>query len=163
MTDHIEHTLVLIKPDGVQRGLIGRIIQRFEDVGFKICAAKMVWADEDLAEDHYEEHLDKHFYDGLEELLTSGPVMALILEGVKAIKKTRQLVGDTEPRAAKPGTIRGDFASMDYNFADSKGIALKNLVHASEDQEAAQEEINIWFDDDEQHNYETVHEQHTTK
>jgi nucleoside-diphosphate kinase len=163
MTDHVEQTLFLIKPDGVQRGLTGRIIQRLEDTGFKIAAAKMVWADEDLAKDHYAEHVGKDFYDGLEALLTSGPVMAMIIEGASAIDKTRQLIGDTQPKEAQPGTIRGDFASMDYDLADAHGIGLKNLVHASEDKEAAQEEINIWFDDDEQHNYKTVHEQHTTQ
>lgn len=163
MTDHVEQSLFLIKPDGVQRGLTGRIIQRLEDTGFKIAAAKMVWADEDLAKEHYKEHVDKDFYDGLEDLLTSGPVMAIILEGASVIEKTRQLIGDTEPKNAAPGTIRGDFASMDYELADEHGIGLKNLVHASEDQEAAEEEINIWFDEDEQHEYSTVHEQHTTR
>lgn len=163
MTEHVEQTLFLIKPDGVQRGLTGRIIQRLEDTGFKIAAAKMVWADEDLAKEHYKEHVDKDFYDGLEDLLTSGPVMAIILEGASVIEKTRQLIGDTEPKNAAPGTIRGDFASMDYELADEHGIGLKNLVHASEDQEAAEEEINIWFDKDEQHEYSTVHEQHTTR
>lgn len=163
MTKHLERTLILIKPDGVQRGLIGRIIQRFEDVGFTISAAKMVWADEDLAQDHYEEHVGKHFYEGLEDLLTSGPVMALIVEGAHAVEKARQIVGDTEPRKARPGTIRGDFASMDKAVADEHDIGVKNLVHASATVDEAEEEIDTWFDDDEQHDYDTVYEQHTSR
>lgn len=163
MTKHVEQTLVLIKQDGVERGLIGRIIQRFEDAGFSIAAAKMVWADTDLSQQHYEEHVGKDFYEGLEDYLTGGPVMALIIEGVHAVSKVRTLVGDTEPSKATPGTIRGDFASMDKDVADHHGIGVKNLVHASEDQEAAKNEINMWFDADEQHDYTNVHEQHTRR
>lgn len=158
-----QQTLVLIKPDGVKRGLIGRIISRFEDVGLKIVAAKMVWADTDLTKEHYAEHVDKPFYDGLEELLTMGPVMALVLEGPEAIQVTRKLIGGTEPKSAAPGTIRGDFATVSYEYADSRGIAFKNLVHGSDSEQSAKEEISLWFDEDDLHSYNTVHEKHTAQ
>lgn len=160
----VEKTLVLIKPDGVKRGLVGRIIQRFEDVGYKIVATKMVWADTELTQKHYKEHVDKPFYEELEELLTMGPVMAMVLEGVSAIEKTRQMIGTTEPKSAAPGTIRGDFASLSYEYADeNKDVIFKNLVHASDSPESAETEINLWFDEADIHDYDTVHEAHTRR
>ncbi len=157
----IQRTLVLIKPDGVQRGLMGRIIQRFEDAGLKIVGMKMVWINEDFAKKHYEEHIEKDFYKSLEEFITFGPVLAMVLEGVYAVEVVRKLVGPTEPRAAAPGTIRGDFAHMSYDFSDSKGIGLKNIIHASSSEEDAKREIELWFSEDEIHSYKIVHEIHS--
>jgi nucleoside-diphosphate kinase len=157
----IEQTLVLIKPDGIERALAGRIISRFEDVGLKIVAMKMIRVDSDFSKKHYSDHVKKPFYAGLEKFITTGPVLAFVLEGVHAVELVRKLVGPTEPKAAQPGTIRGDFAHHSYAFADKKGIAIKNLIHASGNQKDAKREIALWFSGDELHSYKTVHEGHT--
>jgi nucleoside-diphosphate kinase len=156
----IQRTLVLIKPDGVQRSLSGRIIQRFEDAGFKIIGMKMVWVDKDFSKKHYADHVDKPFYKGLEEFITAGPVIAMVLEGVDAIENVRKIVGGTEPKSAPPGTIRGDFAHVSYGYADSKGIGIKNLIHASGNEQDAKREVELWFKPEELHSYKTVHEIH---
>jgi nucleoside-diphosphate kinase len=156
----IERTLVLIKPDGVQRGLVGRIIQRFEDAGLKMVGVKMRWIDRDFAKKHYSAHVTKPMYKGLEDFIVSGPVFAMILEGVSAVETVRKIVGSTEPKSASPGTIRGDFAQHSYSYADSKGTAIKNLIHASGNIEEAKQEVALWFNKDELHTYKTVHEIH---
>ncbi len=157
----IEHTLVLIKPDGVQRALAGRIIQRFEDVGLKMVAMRMQWVDGDFARKHYAEHVEKPFFAGLEAMITEGPVIAMVLEGVHAVELVRKMVGGTEPKSSSPGTIRGDFAMHSYPYADAKGSAIKNLIHASGNVEEAKGEVALWFSEDEIHTYATVHEKHT--
>lgn len=144
-----ERTFVMIKPDGVQRGLIGEIISRFEKVGLKLVAMKFVHVDADFSKKHYNEHVDKPFYPGLENLLTSGPVVAMVYEGNNAIAQVRKMVGSTEPAGAQSGTIRGDFAHMNYARADSKGIALPNLIHASDSPEGAEREVALWFSEQE--------------
>lgn len=156
----LERTLVLIKPDGVQRSLIGRVLQRFEDVGMKFVGMKMVWVDKDFARKHYKEHVEKPFYPGLESMITEGPVLALAIEGLHAVETVRKLVGSTEPKGSQPGTIRGDFAHHSYEYTDQKGIAIKNLIHASGTSEEGVLEIGLWFKDDELHSYQTVHEKH---
>lgn len=156
----IQKSLVLIKPDGVKRSLSGKIIQRFEDVGLKIVGMKMIWVDEESAKEHYYEHVEKDFYPGLESLLTLGPVVAMVLEGVEAISKVRQMVGATEPKSAAPGTIRGDYAHVSYAYADKKGLGIKNLVHASDSEKSAKKEINQWFNEKEIHSYKNVHDAH---
>lgn len=156
----LEKTLVLIKPDGVQRGLVGEILQRFERVGLKIIAMKMVHIDTEFAKKHYAAHVEKAFYPGLESLITMGPVVALVLEGIEAVPLVRKMVGATEPKSAAPGTIRGDYAHVSYGYADAKGISIKNVIHASGDADDAKKEIALWFDDNEIHDYETVHEKH---
>ncbi|MEM3374415.1 MAG: nucleoside-diphosphate kinase [Candidatus Woesearchaeota archaeon] len=156
----IERTLVLLKPDAVQRGIIGNIITRFENAGLKIVGMKMVWVDEDFSKKHYSEHINKPFYKPLEAFITEGPVIAMVLEGIHAVEVVRKMVGSTEPRKALPGTIRGDFAHHSYEYADKKGIAIKNLIHASDTIENAKKEISLWFNDDELHSYKTVHEIH---
>lgn len=156
----IERTLVLLKPDAIERGLVGKIIERFELVGLKIVAMKMVKVDENISKKHYKEHVDKPFYQSIEEYITSGPVLAMVLEGVHAVEVVRKLVGPTEPRKAQPGTIRGDFAHISYAYADNKKIAVKNLIHASDSVESAKYEISVWFRDDEIISYESVHEKH---
>lgn len=157
----IEQTLVLIKPDGVQRGLIGEIISRFEKVGLKMIGMKMVWADKDFAATHYAEHVDKPFYPGLESMITEGPVVAMVLEGIEAVELVRKMVGPTEPKSAQPGTIRGDYAHVNYAIADAKGVAVKNLIHASGEVDEAKKEVSLWFDEKEMHTYPNVHEKHT--
>jgi nucleoside-diphosphate kinase len=157
----LERTLILVKPDGVQRGIIGRIIQRFEDAGLKIIGMKMVWVDKDFSKKHYSAHLDKPFYPGLETFITEGPVVAMAVEGLHAVEAVRKIVGPTEPKTAPPGTIRGDFAHHSYVYTDKKGIAIKNLIHASGSADEANDEINLWFSAEELHEYKTVHEKHT--
>lgn len=156
----IERTLVLIKPDGVQRGLSGRIISRFEDVGLKIVGMKMHWVDKEFAKKHYCEHVEKAFYPGLETMITEGPVLAMVLEGLHAVELVRKMVGATEPKSAQPGTIRGDFAHHSYSYTDAMNKSIKNLIHASGNIEEAKKEIELWFDDKEFHSYKTVHELH---
>lgn len=156
----IERTFVAIKPDGVQRGLIGRILERFENAGLKIVAMKMVWVEKDFAKKHYKEHVDKPFYKGLEQFIVEGPVVAMVIEGLHAIETVRKIVGPTEPKQAPPGTIRGDFAHHSYAWTDKKGIAVKNLIHASGNEKDAEYEVKLWFGIDEMHDYKTVHEKH---
>ncbi len=156
----IERSLVLMKPDSVQRGLMGNILSRFENAGFKVVGAKMVWVDRDFSKKHYSAHVDKKFYPGLENMITEGPVLALCIEGINAVENVRKMVGGTEPKSALPGTIRGDFAHISYAYADKEGKAIKNLIHASGNIEEAIEEVKLWFKEDELHTYRTVHEMH---
>ncbi len=156
----IERTLVILKPDAVQRMLTGRILQRFEDAGLKIIGMKMVWVTPEEAEKHYAEHAGKPFYTGLVEYIRSGPVIALVLEGVNAVSVTRKLIGSTEPSRAEPGTIRGDFAHVSMAYADEKGVSVKNLIHASSSPADAEREIRLWFKPEELHSYKTVHDVH---
>ena len=131
----MERTLVLVKPDGVQRSLVGEIIARFERKGLKLAGLKLMHVDSELAERHYAVHAGKHFYAGLIDFITSGPVAALALEGPDAIATVRRMVGRTMPNEAEPGTIRGDL-----------GISgLRNLIHASDAPETAVAELDLWF------------------
>lgn len=156
----IQQTLVLLKPDAVQRGLIGQIITRFENAGIKMIAAKLIWIDSEFSKKHYEEHVEKEFYKGLEEMITEGPVFAMVLEGIEIVEIVRKMAGETEPKSATPGTIRADFAQHSYKYADQKGIGIKNLIHASATEEEAKKEIKLWFKPEEIHTYQTVHEKH---
>lgn len=133
----MERTLVLVKPDGVQRGLIGEILARFERKGLKVVGLRLLTVPREMAERHYAVHLGKHFYAGLVEFIISGPVAAIALEGPDAIATVRRLVGRTMPNEAEPGTIRGDL-----------GISgLRNLIHASDAPETAAAELVLWFED----------------
>ena len=156
----IEQTLVLIKPDGVQRSLVGEIITRFERVGLKIVGMKLVWIDNKFAQKHYDAHKDKKFFKSLVGFLSEGPVVAVVLEGLHAIEVTRKLVGSTEPKTAAPGTIRGDLAHHSYDYTDKKGIPIKNLIHASGDKNDAKKEIPLWFTQKEIHAYTSTHDVH---
>ncbi len=160
----IERTLVLLKPDAVQRGIMGRILSRFEDAGLKAVGMKMVWVDKRFAYRHYTEELakraGKHVREMIAEFLTTGPVIAMVLEGINAIENVRKMVGSTEPKAAAPGTIRGDFSHMSYGYADAKKVPVKNLVHASSSKQDAAAEIKLWFSPKELHSYKTVHDIH---
>jgi nucleoside-diphosphate kinase len=159
----IERTLILIKPDGIQRGLAGRIISRFEDAGFKMVGTKMVWIDEEFGKKHYFDVAERRGETVLRvllEFMTAGPVLAMCIEGINAVENVRKMVGSTEPKSAQPGTIRGDFAHVSYGYADEKGIGIKNLIHASGNVDEAKQEVALWFKDEELHSYKTVHEVH---
>jgi nucleoside-diphosphate kinase len=134
----MEQTFVMIKPDGVQRGLIGEIISRFEKRGLQLVAAKLMTVSRELAEKHYAEHRDKPFFEELVSFITSGPVFAMVWKGQGAISVVRQMMGKTNPQDAAPGTIRGDFAL-------SVGM---NVVHGSDSPESAKREIALWFGED---------------
>lgn len=140
-----EKSLVLIKPDGVQRRLVATILQRFESAGLKLHAMKFLTASTDQSRSHYQEHVDKPFYPMVEEYITEGPVLAFVLGGGGAIAKIRQMVGATVPAEALPGTIRGDLAHQPM----TKGGALRNLIHASASVEEAEHEMGVWFSADE--------------
>ena len=139
-----ERTLVLVKPDGVQRQLVGRILARYEERGLKIAGLKLVTVDRELAERHYDVHRTKPFFEGLVEFITSGPLVALALDGPNAIAVVRAINGATRPHEASPGTIRGDFALE----------TAQNIVHASDSAETAATELDLWFDADELLDYE---------
>ena len=153
-------TFVMLKPDAVQRGLIGDIIKRFENAGLKIVGMKMVWISKELSRKHYVEHVGKPFYKGLETFITEGPVISMAVEGLHAIEVVRKIIGGTEPKSAMPGTIRGDFAHHSYEYTNAKDIAVKNLIHASGNPLDAKRELELWFTKEELYNYTTVHEKH---
>lgn len=160
----IQQTLVLIKPDGVQRGLIGEIIKRFEQRGLKIVAVKMIQADKILAEKHYTEDIAKRRGEkvrkNLLKFIISSPIVAIVIQGVDAIENVRKICGETESKSAVPGTIRGDFSHVSYKHADEKDIAIKNLVHASANEKDAEYEIKLWFSKDEINDYKRADEEH---
>jgi len=145
----MERTFVMVKPDGVQRGLIGDIISRFEDRGLKLVGAKLMQIDQELAEEHYAEHEDKPFFEDLTDFITSGPVMAMVWEGQDAIAQVRKMMGATDPADSAPGTIRGDFG-LDMG---------RNVIHGSDTEPgSAEREIELFFDDAELEDYERIDE-----
>ncbi len=135
----MQKTLVLLKPDAVQRGLVGELVSRLERKGLKLVGMKLVKMDDALARQHYAEHVDKPFFKGLAEFITSGPLVAMAIEGEDAIGMVRTLMGETNPANAAPGTVRGDYAVS---------IGL-NLVHGSDSPESAQRELALFFKEDE--------------
>jgi nucleoside-diphosphate kinase len=131
----MERTFLMVKPDGVQRSLIGEIVSRFEKKGFKLVGAKLMQIPTELAETHYGEHKERPFFGELVEFITSGPVFAMVWEGENVIATARQMMGSTNPKDAAPGTIRGDF-----------GLTVgKNVIHGSDSPESAEREINLFF------------------
>jgi nucleoside-diphosphate kinase len=132
-----QRTLVLLKPDTVRRGLVGEVLRRFEAKGLRIVAMDLRTIDGELADQHYAEHVEKAFYPPLRDFVTSGPLVAMVLEGDEAIEVIRALNGATDGRKAAPGTIRGDFSLSNR----------ENLVHGSDSPESAEREIKIWFPD----------------
>jgi nucleoside-diphosphate kinase len=140
----------MAKPDAVQRGLVGEIISRLEERGLKLVGIKQVQMSEELAHEHYREHEDEPFFEGLVSFITSGPVVPMVWEGQDVTRQVRQVIGDTDPAEAAPGTIRGDFA-LDLG---------RNVVHASdhEDEGANEREIDLFFNEDELLNYERIDE-----
>ena len=144
----MERTLVLLKPDAIQRGLIGEIISRFEKKGLKVVGMKMMWVDRERAEQHYAQHKDKPFFEGLLAHITSAPIVAMVIEGMDAINVVRKMVGATNPNEAEPGTIRHDY-----------GMHIgRNLIHASDSKEAAEREIGLFFDINEIMEYKRIDE-----
>lgn len=134
----IERTLVLVKPNGVERGLVGEVVSRFERRGLSLRGCRLMQVSRELAENHYEEHKDKPFFADLVDFITSGPVMAMVVEGVSAVKVVRDMMGATDPLEAAPGTIRGDFA-LEIG---------ENIVHGSDAPETADREIALYFSSD---------------
>jgi nucleoside-diphosphate kinase len=186
-SNSMEKTLVLIKPDGVQRGLMGEIIGRFEQVGLKVVAMKMVHPSAEDVDKHYvlteewmrgvyekakakteangqvfpfSDHLSygADIKRGLVEFLKSAPTVAMVLEGERAVSLVRKLVGATEPASSAPGTIRGDYSLDTYGLANSQNRAIRNLIHASGTVEEANTEISVWFTDTELYKYEHVND-----
>ena len=135
---HLEQTLVLLKPDAINRGIVGEILYRFERVGAKMIGLKLLVSEKDTAMKHYGEDLarrrGKIVRQRMITMLTSGPIIAIVFEGIDIVEVARKLVGATEPKNAAPGTIRGDFAHVSYRYADEKGIGIFNLIHASASQ-----------------------------
>lgn len=182
----IERSLILIKPDGVLRGLVGEIISRFERCGLKLTAMKMAYADEKLAGEHYADdeewkilvgqkqrasykkkgkelketdvELGNQVRQYLIKYITMSPVVALVIEGHNAITHIRKLVGATSPQDSDPGTIRGDYAFDTYQLADASYRPIQNLIHASGNQEDAEREIPIWFTKEEIHSWKRIDE-----
>lgn len=162
----MERTLVILKPDAVQRGLAGEVISRFEKAGLKIVGAKMVRPTREHYEKHYEDISKMKTRRGEEvfefnlDIMRSGPVIALVLEGIDAVKLVRKMVGDTEPHSAAPGTVRGDYAHMSYAHGDKHKVGIPNVVHASGDLKEAKAEIFHWFNDDELFEYSNLNEKY---
>ena len=135
----MERTFIMIKPDGVQRGLIGEVVKRFETKGFTLVGMQLMAVSKELAEQHYDVHKDKPFFGGLVEFITASPVVAMVWQGDGVVASARKLIGATNPLSAEPGTIRGDF-----------GVTIgRNLIHGSDAVETAQREIALWFQESE--------------
>jgi nucleoside-diphosphate kinase len=137
VTENVQRTLIILKPDAVQRAIVGELIARFERRGLRLAALRLASVDRALAEKHYEIHKGKFFYEDLVKTISAAPVVAAVLEGPNAIAVVRAMVGATRPHEAAPGTIRGDYAL----------VGLRNLVHASDAPETATSEIALWFPD----------------
>jgi nucleoside-diphosphate kinase len=160
----VERTLVLLKPDAIARGLVGRLIQRFEDAGLKVVGVKMQQIDADLARRHYfdlEERFGRSVFDVTAGFMQSGPVVAMVFEGVEAVSLVRKLVGPTFPNQALPGTIRGDFAHHSKAYTEAQHKVIANLIHASGNVEEAKYEVDLWFRADELFEYQTLAEKYT--
>ena len=165
--DMIQRTLIIFKPDAVQRGIVGEILSRFERVGLKIVATKMVNPDKDKYYHHYEgiskmiSRRGQKTFDMTLKFMTSGPVIAMVLEGVEAVPLVRKMVGSTEPMAADMGTIRGDYAHISFGYADAHDEGVPNLIHASGNPEEADAEVSYWFKPEEIQMYHTLSEKFT--
>ena len=163
----IQRTLILFKPDAVQRGIVGEILTRFERVGLKIIGTKMIFPNKEHYHKHYEgigkmvTRRGEKAFDMALEFMTQGPVIAMVLEGVESVELVRKLVGGTEPKAALPGTIRGDYSHMSFGYADEHNVGIPNLIHASGSVEEAKQEIKHWFADHEIYDYHSPREKFT--
>lgn len=145
----LQRTLVLLKPDALDRGICGEIMTRFERIGAKLVGMKLLVSQKDTAEKHYRQDIAERYgqqiRDTMVDMLTSGPVVAMVWEGIDIIEVVRKMVGSTYPALAAPGTIRGDYAHVSKDYANGKGIGVFNLVHASSSSDEAEIEINVWF------------------
>jgi nucleoside-diphosphate kinase len=162
-----EKTLIIFKPDAVQRGITGEIMARFEKVGLKIVGAKMLKPDYNHYFHHYENigkmvsRRGQKAFDVTLEMMNAGPVIAYVLEGVEAVALVRKMVGTTESKSALPGTVRGDYSHMSFSYADANNVGLPNLIHASGDVAEAEQEIAHWFSESEIFDYPIAHEKFT--
>lgn len=162
----IERTLILLKPDALQRGITGEIVTRFERAGLKIVGVKMLSPTREHYHKHYEDiskmitRRGQKAFDVTLDFMMSGPVIAVVLEGVQAVSLVRKMVGATEPKEAQPGTIRGDYAHISFDYANAKGTSIPNLIHASGDSDEAKLEVPLWFNEDELLDYQLSHESH---
>ena len=167
MAKNVEQTLILFKPDALQRALVGEILTRFEKVGLRIAGTKMLAPSREHYDAHYEDigklktRAGDQIYSITLDMMAQGPVIAMVLEGIEAASLVRKLVGATEPKSAAPGTIRGDYSHMSYGYADDEGKGIPNLIHASGDAAEAKQEIAHWFTEDELYDYEATHEKFT--
>lgn len=163
----MERTLIILKPDAVQRGIVGEIVSRFERAGFKIIGAKMLEPDYDHYYHHYESigtlktRKGEEIFGSTLASMQEGPVIAVVLEGVEAVEAVRKMVGDTQPKTALPGTVRGDYAHVSYGQAASVRRGVANIVHASATPDEAQKEIAHWFSESELFDYSTAQEHYT--
>lgn len=162
-----EETLILFKPDALQRGLVGDVLTRFERVGLKIVGTKMLQPDRDHYHKHYEDigklktRAGDEIFGITLQMMSEGPVIAMVLRGVDAVALVRKLVGGTEPKSALPGTIRGDFSHMSYEYANEQKKGIPNLIHASGSLDEAKAEIMHWFSAPEIYEYKALHEKFT--
>ncbi len=161
---NMEKTLIILKPDTIQRGLIGEIITRFERAGLKVVAMKMVAPDEEHFHKHYEgisnliSRWGEDIYNVTLQQMTETPVVAVVLEGVEAVSHVRKMVGTTDPKDSAPGTIRGDYTHVTRGYTNPIGATLPNILHASGNSEEAVQEVALWFSDDEIYDdYDTAH------
>ncbi|MEI6053934.1 MAG: nucleoside-diphosphate kinase [Candidatus Saccharibacteria bacterium] len=164
---HIERSLIIFKPDALQRGIVGEILTRFERVGLKIVGMKMLCPNRDQFYKHYEDigkvisRRGEHTFNVVLDFMSQGPVIAAVLEGVEAIEIIRKMIGATEPKSAASGTIRGDYCHMSYGRADSEDKGVPNLIHASADASEAEQEVAHWFSESELYDYQVLHEKFT--
>lgn len=167
LNSKIQRTLIIFKPDAVQRGVVGEILTRFERVGLKIVGAKMIAPTKDQFFDHYEKigkmvtRRGEKTFNVTVDFMLQGPVIAMVLEGIDAVELVRKLIGSTEPKSAPVGTIRGDYSHIGFEYADSEGKSTPNLIHASGDSSDAEQEIGYWFADNELYDYQVMHEKFT--
>ncbi len=163
----MEQTLLILKPDAVMRSIVGEVITRFEKAGFKIVGIKMLRPDYGHYKRHYEDigtlktRKGDEIFESTLASMQDGPVIAMVLEGVEAVEAVRKMVGDTQPKSALPGTIRGDYAHVTFGQASAAGKGVANVVHASADKNEAGKEIAHWFKPEELYDYHVVHEQFT--
>lgn len=163
----IQRSLILLKPDALDRGIVGEIVTRFERVGAKLVGMKLLVSEKDTALKHYTEDLAKRRGEKVRELmvsmLTSGPILAIALEGIEIVEVVRKMIGATEPKSAAPGTIRGDYAHVSFAYADKNNIGVFNLIHASGSPEEAEVEIGVWFKPEELVSHEPSYTKTTIK
>lgn len=163
----MERTLIILKPDTVKRGIVGEILSRFERAGLKIVGTKMLSPNQDEFYYHYENigkmvsRRGEEAFNVTLQMMQEGPVIACVLEGIKAVSLVRKMVGDTEPEKANPGTIRGDYAHMGFEHSNKEKIGVPNILHASGDSDEAKQEIAHWFSESELFEYTAVHEVYT--
>lgn len=163
----MERTLIIFKPDAVQRGIVGEVLTRFERVGLKIVGTKMLQPDYQHYYDHYEgigtlkSRKGDQIFESQLKNMQQGPVIAMVLEGVDAVETVRKMVGNTEPKSAVPGTIRGDYAHVSYTQANQSGKSVSNIIHASADVNESIKEVDHWFSESELYDYEGVNDKFT--